>query len=303
MFRELHRLGSKPFHAVHNRQFVDQYGSGIDVMAEDWDTLVILDACRLDYFRSQNTIGGELQSAVSRGANSWEFMEGNFVGREFHDTVYVTANPHARKLDADTFHAIETVLHRWDDDIGTVRPEAVVAAALEANERYPKKRLIIHFMQPHRPYLGEMADGLRERIDLRGYKRDRGLENQHYERTGIHMWRAVKTGQVSHEEMKRAYSETLDITFEEVKALLDALDGKAIITADHGEMLGERVYPFTVRQYGHPHGLHAEELRLVPWHVVPGARRREIERDAPVETDRLAEETIDDRLQALGYKS
>ena len=68
--RELHRLGSKPFHAVHNRRFASANGSGIDVMTEDWDTLVILDACRLDYFRSQHSFDGELRSVVSRGGNS-----------------------------------------------------------------------------------------------------------------------------------------------------------------------------------------------------------------------------------------
>ena len=230
-------------------------------------------------------------------------MEGNFVGREFHDTVYVTANPHARKLDSGTFHAIETVLDRWDDEIGTVQPEDVVAAAIEANERYPDKQLVVHFMQPHRPYLGRTADELRERIDLRGYKRDRGLETQSYERTGIHMWRAVKMGKVSHNEMRQAYRETLEIVLEHVEELVDELDGKTAITADHGEILGERAYPFTVRQYGHPHGLDMEELRIVPWFVFESESRRKITADEPVQTERLDDGTIDDRLQALGYKT
>ena len=66
-----------------------RYGTGLDVIEQDWDTLVILDACRYDSFKQCRDLKGSLQPAVSRGAHSWEFMQGNFVDRELHDTVYV----------------------------------------------------------------------------------------------------------------------------------------------------------------------------------------------------------------------
>lgn len=99
MVHELKRVARKP----RNIAFERKYGPGIDVMAEDWDNLILLDACRYDYFESQINIEGELKSAISRGGHSWEFMQGNFVGREFHDTIYVTANPHVEKLSDGTF--------------------------------------------------------------------------------------------------------------------------------------------------------------------------------------------------------
>lgn len=34
-------------------------------------------------------------------------------------------------------------------------PDPVVEAAIAAHEAYPSKRLVAHFMQPHRPFVGE----------------------------------------------------------------------------------------------------------------------------------------------------
>jgi len=299
---ECHRLLSTPIHRLGTHVFRRRHGDGIDVMDRDWDTLVILDACRSDYFTAQNTIDGTFETVISKGSNSWPFMQGNFVGKQHHDTVYVTANPHARKLDDDEFYTIETVLDRWDDEVGTVQPEDVVAAAIEAHEANPNKRLIVHFIQPHRPYIGQTAERLRERVDLHGYNRVRGLDDESDDRTGMSMWDAVKSGRVTTAELRQAYAESLDITLDHVSELLDAIDGKTVITADHGEMLGDRAFVFTNRLYGHPGEIRCRQLREVPWLTVTGDERRSITADAPVEGDRLADDLVEDRLRALGYR-
>ncbi len=298
---EGHRVLSKPVHLAGNYYFQNKYRKGVDVISRDWDTLVILDACRYDYYMKQRNIEGSLESVVSGGSNSWPYMQHNFNGRTLHDSVYVTANPHARKLNDGVFHAMHTVLDRWDEEIGTVQPQDVVKAALEANESYPNKRLIVHFMQPHRPYIGPTADRLRQRVDLQGYNRNRGTESQTYERTGISMWDAVKTGKVARSELRQAYQESLDIVLEQVSDLIKQIDGRTVITADHGEMLGDRVFWFTNRLYGHPGDIKCPQLRIVPWHIVEGSERRLITTDEPVGDYCLDEELIQDRLQALGY--
>jgi hypothetical protein len=182
--REGVRLLSLPIHAGYGRYVEYSNPEGVDVMAEDWDNLVILDACRYDYFEDQNTISGDLTRRISRGNKSWEFMQENFAGNQFHDTVYVTANPFVSRLD-DVFYAVDTLDEYWDDDLGTIWPEDVVAAAVEANQAYPNKRIIVHFMQPHRPYLGGTADKLRERMDLVGYQ-NKG--------NGLQIWGCCETG-------------------------------------------------------------------------------------------------------------
>lgn len=293
--REVLRLVSWPIHRAYGRYTNSQYDNvSIDVMDEDWDNLILLDAARYDYFEELSDFDGELQKAVSRGKKSWEFIEENFVGRELHDTVYVTANPFSTDISEGTFFYVEH-LHasRWDDRIGTVQPDEVVEAAIEAHERYPDKRLIVHFMQPHRPYVGETADKLRERLDLQGY-------GDHDE--GIQIWGAVKQGDVSIEEIRQAYTESTEIALRNIEELLEAVPGKSVVTSDHGEMLGERVFPFTTRVWGHMEGFDTPTLREVPWLVVDSAHRREVTSSDPIQSEvSLEDSEIAERLDALGY--
>ena len=128
---------------LQNLWFKYTHPEPIDVMDKDWDNLLILDACRFDYFEDHNEISGELTSVVSHGSHSWEFIEGNFIDRKLHDTVYVSANPHTEKLPSNLFHAVEPIYQtEWNSELGTVLPEDIVTAALQANEQYPNKRLI-----------------------------------------------------------------------------------------------------------------------------------------------------------------
>ncbi|SFS68448.1 sulfatase-like hydrolase/transferase [Halostagnicola kamekurae] len=291
---ESRRIAGSPFHSMYNQYINKKSENGIDVMSEDWDNLIILDACRYDYFASQNSLDGKLEEVTSRGKRSWEFMEGNFVGREFHDTVYVTANPHTSKLDDDLFHSVELLLNRWDDEIGTVQPEEVVSAAVEAHESYPNKKLIIHFMQPHRPYIGPTAEKLRERVDLVGF--DNSSD-------GVQIWGAAKQGDITVSEVRKAYSESLEGVLDHVETLLDNINGKSVVTSDHGEMLGERIFPFANRLWGHSEGIATHTLLKVPWLIIDSDKRRETYQETPSTNMEFEEDVIQDRLQALGYKT
>lgn len=253
--REVHRLLSLPLNKVYGYH-VDRHTSSVDVMSKDWDNLFILDACRADYFESQHSFEESAESVIAPGKMSWEFMRETFLGKQFHDTIYITSNPFATRLPEDTFFKSEYLLDEWDDEIGTIHPEDVVAAGVATHREYPNKRLILHFMQPHRPYLGPTAERLRERVDLKGY-RNQG--------DGLQIWGAAKEKKVTIEEVRQAYEESLDIVLDVVENALDGVDGKTVITADHGEMLGERVFPFTSRVWGHSEGFSTLTLREVPW--------------------------------------
>ncbi|WP_435347063.1 hypothetical protein [Haloarchaeobius sp. HRN-SO-5] len=279
-----------------------RHDDGIDVMAEDWDNLLLLDACRYDYFKDQNQIDGTLRPVISRGRRSWEFMQGNFVGKTFHDTVYVTANPHTGKLADDVFHAVEPLyLERWDDEHETVLPGDVVDATLEARTEYPDKRLVVHFMQPHRPYLGPTGEKLQEEYDVRGFNRyvaekERPSDHRSFSKM-------VESGTIPVPETRKAYRETLDILLSHVEELVDSIDGKTTISADHGEMLGERLTPLTKPKHGHSFEyLKNEILYEVPWLEIESDERRAITEDEPIQFQRGSDEEIDERLRALGYK-
>jgi len=141
---------------------------GLDVFERDWDTLCILDACKYDLFEERNTLPGNLEKVVSRSSSTKEFLRANFHGREFLDTVYVTGSPMLHRLRdrIDTqFHDVINVWQEegWDETCRTVMPETMADATRKARAEYPNKRLFVHFLQPHYPFIGPIG---REHFDL-----------------------------------------------------------------------------------------------------------------------------------------
>ncbi|MFC7132393.1 MULTISPECIES: hypothetical protein [Salinibaculum] len=264
---------------------VDYNKSGVDIFDEDWDNLILLDACRYDAFAETVDLEGRLESRISRGATSPEFMRGNFTNAIHHDTVYVTGNGWYFKLRDDInaeLHAERNVQHDGID------PTPITDAALEATAKYPNKRLIIHYMHPHYPYLGKTATEDRGGFNLQ----TDGL-------LGDIQRREVS---IPDEVIRQAYLETLEAVLDEVARLLDTFQGKTIISADHGELLGERCFPLPIKDYSHHGKLYVEELVKIPWFVHETGERKDIVAESPeakVETD---EEAVDERLRKLGYK-
>jgi hypothetical protein len=269
-----------------------------DVMEEDWDNLLILDACRYDMFAEQVSLPGRLERRISHGSSSGEFLRGNFADRDCHDTVYVSGNPWIDEV-AASFHDAVDLVHdddTFDFDHRTVRPGTVVREARAAAERYPDKRLIVHFMQPHCPFLG--PTGMDLEID------DGFHGNREFDEEFSHVWARLKVRNgKGRERVMQAYRENLDLVIPYVERLLDDLTGRSVVTADHGNLVGNRTGPIPVRGYGHPSGVHVSELVDVPWLTIEGETRREITAETPREWESPSQETIDDRLTDLGYQT
>lgn len=267
---------------------------GCEVVEEDWDNLVILDGCRYDLFRRENTVEGRLESRTAAGSESWEYLRENFQGRRLHDTVYVTANPHAPKLAEGTFHERRNLLEdRWDEDLKTVPPDVVTEEALEVHAKYPNKRLIVHYMQPHFPFIGETGQAISHTGVSPGDEAD----------DGPHVWAGLRDGTLDVDEdmVYEAYRENLELALPHVRELVDALDGKSVITSDHGNLVGERTGPLPVRGYGHPRGFYTPELVTVPWLVVESTERRHVESDPPTGHESMDTDVVEERLADLGY--
>lgn len=265
---------------------------GISVVARDWDILVILDACRYDTFQRRCDADGDMSPAVSRGTESRQFLRRNFAGEVLHDTVYVTANPHERELPVDTFHTIDRVyVDGWDEDAGTVLPETVTERALAAADRYPNKRLVIHYMQPHAPYVGPAGEEVAHNPSNDPSAAVRSV------------WANLRYGltDVTIEAVRRAYRENLDLAVEAALTCDEAIAGKTVVTADHGELLGDRLWPIPVRGYGHPPGLRAPGLIQVPWFEPPYEERRETFADPPSKLHSPSDQVVERRLADLGY--
>jgi len=278
--------------SINRRYYQFRYSTlGSDFMAEDWDTLVILDAARPDLL---DDVGGfpaadTTTTKHSPASYSWQFMEEQFVGRELHDTVYVTSNPYAPELPDDTFHAAISLLESgWDEETQTVPPEEVVAAAKHARETYPDKRFIVHFMQPHFPFIGETGGKIPAALG-----RDVG--------SGTHPWFDQMGGLgVEHNVLIDAFRENHAVVQPHAESIIEDEPGKSVVTADHTNLIGERGFPVPLRQYGHPADFPHPDLLRVPWIVFEGGHRETVP-SAPEDTLDVGDDIVNKRLEALGY--
>jgi len=275
---------------------------GVDIFATDWDTLVVLDACRYDMFGSTSRLDGTLSSQISKGSATTEWLQANFDGRDLRDTVYVTANPQL-ELNHDSW---DITLHEtinvwldegWDDETGTVRAETMTEAALDAVERFPHKRLVVHYMQPHYPFVPAETDFDKDHLQQ--------IDGDSDGPTGENVWNQKFTGDldISRDDLWSIYVENLKYALKHVADLLENVSGKTVVTADHGNYVGERASPIPIREYGHPRGLYDDAVVRVPWLVHENGRRREIVAESNEESaDNIESEVVSERLQDLGYK-
>lgn len=276
---------------INNLIFRLRHGKGTQVTEEEWDTLILLDTCRYDMFNDIVDMDGRLEYRISLGSTSEEFLDQNFADGTYHDTVYVNANSYLPKLELDrdgTFHAVVNALEDWDEELETVRPEMVADAARKAHETYPKKRVIVHFMQPHIPFIGKKGQRLQDELDARS------------------VWTVLRDNDKPDVKLDRVwdlYNENLGVVLPHVRSLLRDIDGKVVVSADHGNLVGERQGPIpTKRIYGHPWGVYTTELVQVPWFIIDCGDRRCVTADPPRNNHTPDSEIIEDRLAALGYR-
>jgi hypothetical protein len=275
------------------------------ITQEDWDTLIILDACRYDLFEEVNNLAGTLESRLSHGSYTGGFFEENFQGSKFHDTVYVTANPVPRvdkwcSVDLDSvFHAVVDVWKdHWDESVNTVQPAPVADAIKKAHADYPNKRILGHFIQPHQPFIGDSGLDIEE-YGMRAYDELSGTGNS----TGAKVWERLERGELSADLVWEAYKENLELVLPYVQDVCSEVSGKTVISSDHGNLFGEFAWPFLIRKYGHPPRIHTKNLIKVPWLEQDFETRRKITSDPPEsDTGTMAEEKRLERLQHLGYR-
>jgi hypothetical protein len=289
--------------------YYERFGptQGTPVVDLDWDNLLILDGCRYDVFEEvyeDQPLPGQLGARIAANSATRGFLFDNFTGGSFEDVVYVTGNAWVNiELDVDSFHHVIPVWRDgWDEPLGTVRPETMVEFALEAAERFPRKRLIVHFMQPHGPFIGDVR--IADTVGSNSHIRQMAMGDEPGD-SPPGVFKLLRSGKISRNEAWAAYRSNLERVFPAVEQLMETLEGLTLVTADHGEAFGEWAKPFPIRIYGHP----AKNLRLpslvrVPSLVYENGPRRDIiaERGPGSEdiTDRELETALN-RLEQLGY--
>jgi len=277
----------------------------IKVMQESWDYLIILDACRYDYFEKvwRNYFSeGQLLCKHSVGSCTDEWRDKSFPDY-YDDIVYITANPQINVssrvfgyLASEHFKSIHEIWREsWDERSGTVLPDVVSRRARDIILQYPPNmRYIIHYLQPHAPYLSvtysRKSKTLQEfnqflidpdkenspmtirlrlfRFLLPLFKKNRFLTNhpewllRKYLGISPKGPMEIAWRELGIKGLRKAYQENLEIALRSVASLVDQLSGTIIITSDHGDLLGED------RQFAHPKGSQHPTLRQVPWLVI-----------------------------------
>lgn len=259
--------------------------NGFSVTDAEWDNLIVLDACRYDVFQEVD-LRGETEARISRAGETPEFIKANFTGKQLHDTIVVTGNGWYLNLQEKYDYEFFDIYFP-----GNVRESEkqrkITERAIEYANKYPNKRLLVHYIPPHHPYIGETAS---EHFPPFEEQSSDFFSRFRHDEWGI-----------SDSQLKKAYHENLQRAIPFVDELLETLGGRSVVTADHGEFLGERTWPIPIKEYGHFSGLYQDELVKVPWHIHDNGERRTIQSDDPNEYS-YDEEDIEQRLKELGYR-
>ena len=247
------------------RALREQAGGGFCLMdqREHWDLAVVLDACRYDVFARVNRLPGRLEKRISPGSSTEEWVEVNCDG-DFQDVVYVSASPYVSRLYLEQLglsvpfaHLEETWKKGWDENLHTVPPQAVMEAYRRVKTAWPMKRFVLHFMQPHYPFIGAT------RIGAEGWRKYWGaIETEPAELQGATVYELLEDGRLDPDQVRKAYEDNLRLVLGHVEALLAERPGRVVVTSDHGECFGE------CGVFGHPPGVPLPELIEVPYLLV-----------------------------------
>ncbi len=220
------------------------------VTDREWDCLIVLDACRYDtlagLWQGEGSLRGELPYVISPGTTTLLWIQANFVANSsrdrMSDVTVAAGNPYIsetyfnlRGWDYPFSRSIDVWKAEWDDELDTVHPREVFRATQDIGN----ERLLVHFLQPHSPFIP------RPKVT----------------------WGKIEQGSVSLEDARGAYEDNLRLVLKWAFRLVESLEGKVVITSDHGELFGE---------FGlvcHTHSVLVRELMKVPWIELEGGER------------------------------
>ncbi len=235
------------------------YGRGIGIVGKairerptlvtdtDWDVLILLDACRYDAFvevwRGGKMRPSDVPCVASPGTTTLLWIKANFVENprktRMADVSVIAGNPYISRayFDAQGWpypfrESVDVWKTGWDETLEAVPPQAV----FEAAKKVEGGRTLAHFYQPHSPFIG----------------------HPHVTFAGI------ESGDVPLETARAAYEENLTLVLRYALRLVESVEGRVVITADHGELFGE------YGLFAHPHGVYVPELVSVPWIELQG---------------------------------
>lgn len=293
--RRYHRATLRAKIAAFRHRDLPRHKSMIhDFIDQDEFLLVVLDACRYDYLADVHGeyIDGEIQRVFTPHGATPYYVSGTWT--EQYDLTYVAGGP---PISDESFVGranisyrpsdhIDTIVDAWrqgyEKELGVMPPEAVTHAALEHDD----DRMVVHYFQPHAPYIGD------ERLRMDADQSDR-------EQNIIETYERIKNGDIRPQRLREVYRSNLERVLPAVQDLIRRVDRPVVITADHGELLGEK------GQFFHGHDCaRVPSLCVVPWLEVAnsevGVTDEPLPNDYVRKTD-STERSVEDQLRDLGY--
>jgi len=296
LFKE-HGIGGAKIVAEEGfRSFLQTVGHhfnyGHNFVTDDWDILIILDACRADLFREEiksHPLKEKLDTidqVYSPASTSKEFMEKCYTqlsDEELSDIHLITANGWEDEcLDTSRFHGIERVWEEYHDpSIGNTPPEPVTDAAINAYRQSNASRFIIHYLQPHAPF-----------VHCPG--KYNSVNRSHGEGNSQNIWKGLQKGIYEESEILDDYAKNLEIVLDQLEILLNNMSGEVLITADHGNAIGDWGI------YGHPGYVPLPQLKSVPYVKAHAKNSGSYESDKE-NLDKKSKIEVSDHLRDLGY--
>lgn len=287
----------RPYVAARQRRLRQQVPAQIDLLDElrsrDQYTLLVFDTGRYDYMAPllRDAFEGEVRQTFSHARDTFEWASKTWLG-DYDDVTYITGmvpvSDEIPDFDAEDFRlrydginpgdSIGQIVKlwetHWDSTVATVPPETVTDVALDYASA---DKLVVHYAQPHSPYIGTPQ--------LLGHSETTSAEPKQGRPNDEPIWERVRTGDVSDAYLRAAYLGNAVRAIEAVTPLVQERD-TVVATADHGEALGE------YGMYTHDRSPHPKR-RSVPWMEIDGLCEREYSEK---------EMDVTDRLEALGYR-
>jgi hypothetical protein len=157
-------------------------------------------------------------------------------------------------------------------------PKVITNYTIEASRDNEHSRVISHYMQPHSPYFSSSTN----------YN-----ELNEYEK---HPFKALKQGgDRMQKKVWSAYLDNLRYALDHIEILLENVDGTVVLSADHGELLGDH------HMYYHMPGNIHPKLKKVPWVKIDAKNKQNYEPDVDLSGNGDVQEASEDQLEALGY--
>lgn len=221
------------------------------IAARQWQTMIILDACRFDVFErcvKETTLTGSLHVVDSDVIHTEEWYYRNWQNPA-PDVVLVSGHPKPWQiyLHHSFYRAVACYMLASFPAPGPVLDEAVKAAAI-----CPGKRLLVHLVPPHLPFVGKQGAKWLAQYDW-------GMIDTPLDKGSQQVYTIVRDyGKANGwDDLRAYYAEGLLCALGQIERVINDLPAPVIITADHGEMIGEDgKYRHSAR---HP------AIQTVPW--------------------------------------